>query len=73
MVIGMTRKTLEKVLAADDLTQLERWVKAHGTPQQVVLRSRIGLAVASGQSDVGIASTLGVNRHTVRLWRQRLV
>jgi len=72
MVIGMTRKTLEKILAADDLTQLEQWVKAHGTPQQVVLRSRIGLAAAAGQSDVGIASALGVNRHTVRLWRQRL-
>jgi len=42
----MTTKVLEKVLGADDLTQLDLWVKAHGTPQQVVLRSRIGLAAA---------------------------
>jgi transposase len=69
----MTTKVLEKVLGADDLTQLDLWVKAHGTPQQVVLRSRIGLAAAAGQSDVGSAAALGVHRHTVRLWRQRLV
>ena len=44
---------------------------AHGTPQQVALRCRIVLAAAQGRSDLAIASTLQVNRHTVRLWRKR--
>jgi len=55
-----------------ELKQLEEWVKGHGTPQQVVVRSSIALEAAAGRSDLGIASTLGVNRHTVRLWRQRI-
>ena len=41
-------------------------------PQQVVLRCRIVLAAASGQSDNGIAAELAANRHTVRLWRKRV-
>jgi transposase len=41
-------------------------------PQQVVLRCRIVLAAASGQSDNGIAAKLAANRHTVRLWRKRV-
>jgi transposase len=59
-------------LAADDLAQLARWEAAHGTPQQVALRCRLVLAAAAGKSDVGIASTYGVNRHTAALWRQRV-
>lgn len=54
------------------LKQLEQWAKAHGTPQQVVMRSRIGLEAATGRSDQAIATALEVNRHTVRLWRQRI-
>ena len=69
---GMTTEALGMRLEADDLIQLEQWVKAHGTPQQVVLRSRIALEAASGRSDLSIASVLDVNRHTVRLWRQRI-
>jgi len=64
----MTTKSLER----DALKQLEQWAKAHGTPQQVVLRSRIGLEAATGRSDQVIATALEVNRHTVRLWRQRI-
>ena len=44
---------------------------AHGTPQQVALRSRIVLAAAEGRSDSAMARQLQVNRHTVILWRQR--
>jgi transposase len=57
---------------ADGTRELERWIRAHGTPQQVVLRSRIVLLGADGHSDVSIARLLDVNRHTVRLWRQRV-
>src|SRR5271156_5235950 len=51
--------------------QIQQWVSAHGTPQQVALRCRIVLATADGQSDVAIAQQLSVNRKTVILWRQR--
>src|SRR5215469_13250149 len=50
---------------------LETWVRAHGTPQQVVTRCRIVLLAHQGYSDLAIADELGVNRHTCRLWRQR--
>jgi len=59
------------MLETDEVKQLEAWVRAHGTPQQVVLRSRIVLE-AVGRSDLSIATLLDVNRHTVRLWRQRI-
>ncbi len=58
-------------LSDSDHQQLEQWASAFGTPQQIVLRCRIVLAAASGQSDNAIASQLEVNRHTVRLWRNR--
>src|SRR5271166_6151538 len=51
--------------------QLERWVTAHGTPQQVALRCRIVLGAASGGTDVMLADALGVSRPTVALWRGR--
>jgi len=51
--------------------QLQQWLTAHGTPQQVALRCRIVLAAAEGQSDVAIAEQLSVNRKTVILWRTR--
>ena len=36
------------------------------------VRSLIALEAAAGQSDLNIATALKVNRHTVRLWRQRI-
>jgi hypothetical protein len=50
---------------------LERWVRAHRTPQQVVKRCRIVLMAQQGRSDSAIAAALDVNRHTCRLWRER--
>lgn len=58
-------------LSVDQQEQLQQWLAAHGTPQQVALRCRIVLAAAEGRSDLAIASTLQVNRHTVKLWRRR--
>jgi FixJ family two-component response regulator len=37
----------------------------------VVLRARIVLAAAQGHANVQIASDLGINVDTVRLWRDR--
>jgi len=58
-------------LSVSDRDQLERWVHAQGTPQQVVLRSRIVLAAAAAVSDNAIAQQLAINRKTVMLWRAR--
>jgi DDE superfamily endonuclease/Homeodomain-like domain len=58
-------------LSPSEQDQIQRWVAAHGTPQQVALRCRIVLAAAAGESDVAIASQLSVNRKTVILWRTR--
>src|SRR5260370_9875204 len=62
---------LSSALSVSERQQIQQWVAAHGTPQQVALRCRIVLAAADGQSDVAIAQQLSVNRKTVILWRQR--
>src|SRR6266853_425662 len=62
---------LSSDLSVSERQQIQQWVAAHGTPQQVALRCRIVLAAADGQSDVAIAQQLSVNRKTVILWRQR--
>jgi transposase/transcriptional regulator with XRE-family HTH domain len=56
-----------------DREQLEAWVSAHGTPQQVALRCRIVLAAAAGQTNLTISQDCGVNAKTVALWRDRFV
>src|SRR5260370_28781691 len=62
---------LSSELSSAERQQIQQWVAAHGTPQQVALRCRIVLAAADGQSDVAIAQQVSVNRKTVILWRQR--
>ena len=58
-------------LSDPDRAQLQQWVRAHFTPQQVALRSRILLLAAGGKENLEIAAELKVNRHTPALWRQR--
>src|SRR6266853_4301371 len=58
-------------LSRRDREEIDRWLTAYGTPQQVALRSRIVLAAASGQSDGGVARELEINRKTVMLCRAR--
>jgi len=69
----MPRKLPPLVLSEDQQCQIEQWLAALGTPQQVVLRCRIVLAAADGKSEVAIAAELHVNRKTVRLWRERFL
>jgi DNA-binding CsgD family transcriptional regulator len=64
----MPRQLPSLHLSVSDREQIERWLNAHGTPQQVALRSRIVLAASDGQSDSLIARTLETNRKTVTLW-----
>src|ERR1700712_3615652 len=67
----MPRSVARLTLSEDQQNQIEQWLAAMGTPQQVALRCRIMLAAGRGESEVAIASALGINRKTVRLWRER--
>ena len=67
----MPRITPALRMEAGDQQQIEQWLAAQGTPQQVALRSRIVLAAGEGQSDSAIAEQLQINRKTVILWRHR--
>ena len=69
---GMSRTALAVELGAEERAELARWAASPGTPQQVALRSRLVLAAGAGQGDQEIAFNEEVNRHTVRLWRQRV-
>ena len=71
--IDMKISCLQVEVNGLDRAQLLRWIRAHGTPQQVVMRTRIILLASEGQSDTLIASELSINRHTCRLWRQRYI
>src|ERR1017187_2112623 len=67
----MPRPTQPLAVSNDQQEQIEHWLAALGTPQQVALRCRIVLAAGCGEAETTIASALSVNRKTVRLWRDR--
>src|SRR5258708_3846427 len=67
----MPRVPPSLVLSDDQHRQLERWLAALGTPQQVALRCRIILAIAAGKTEIAIAAENHINRKTVRRWRER--
>ncbi len=69
----MPRPTPVLVVSEDQQKQIEQWLTALGTPQQVALRGRIVLAAGHGKSEAAIAAEMNVNRKTVRLWRERFV
>ena len=52
-------------LADIDREQLERWVAAYGTPQQVALRCQMVLAAATGRTNLEIGMQLGVRPLTL--------
>lgn len=67
----MPRQAKPILLNQRDQSELERWVAAHRTPQQVAQRCRIVLGAAQGRQDKVIATQLGINFKTVALWRGR--
>jgi len=67
----MPRQAMPVILTEIDRTELQRWVSAHQTPQQVSQRCQIVLAAADGEEDRTIAEDLGINSKTVALWRGR--
>jgi transposase len=58
-------------LTAEDQAQLVAWSKRPKTAQALVMRSRVILLAAAGQSNTAIAHQLDVTLHTVGKWRQR--
>lgn len=69
----MPRHAPPVTLTETDHQELERWVAAHRTPQQVSQRCRIVLAAAKGDENGVVADDLGINFKTVALWRKRFV
>ncbi len=69
----MPRTSPTVSLAETEREQLERWVAAHGTPQQVALRCRIVLAAAAGETNLQIGAASQIDVKTVALWRGRFI
>jgi transposase len=61
-----------KIQLSAELEQaIKKLEKGHTTRQQIAKRAKIIRLVASGKPDQTIAREVGVNRHTVRQWRER--
>src|SRR5260221_1522731 len=67
----MPKRATAVILSEKEQEGLLQITKRHRSEQQVVLRARIVLAAAQGHANVQIASELGINVDTVRLWRRR--
>ena len=67
----MLRPTRVLAVSEDQQKQIEQWLAALGTPQQVALRGRIVIAAGDGKAEAAIAAEMKVNRKTVRLWCER--
>jgi len=60
-------------LAGDQQKQIDQWLSALGTPQQVAVRCRIVSAAGAGKTEAAIAAELGINSKTVHLWKERFL
>jgi len=69
----MARHAAPVTLTEPDRQELEKWINAHRTPQQVAQRCRIVLAASKGLKDKDIAGDMQINFKTVSLWRQRFL
>jgi len=69
--VVMPRVAAPICLEPQDRLELERWVAAQGTPQQVTQRCRIILAAVAGGQNQEVAQELEINPKTVALWRTR--
>jgi len=67
------RAVRELELSDDERETLERWARRRMTAQALAMRCRIVLACAEGGHNGEVAERLGVNRDTVRKWRNRFI
>jgi putative transposase len=67
----MPKRANPIVLCEKEQEGLEQISKRHKSEQQQVLRARIIVAAAQGQTNTQIGRELKINVDTVRLWRDR--
>ncbi len=65
------RVAVPMVLASTEVSELRRWAHDRSAPYRWVLRARIVLAAAQGQSKDQIAEVLGTRPHTLGVWCRR--
>jgi DNA-binding NarL/FixJ family response regulator len=61
------------VLTDGERAELEGWARRRTSAAGLVLRSRIVLAAADGESNSDMAARMGISRSTVKRWRNRFV
>jgi len=59
--------------SSDRQQQLEKWSHGRSTPARLVLRSKIILHAADGETNKQIAAKLQLRQKTVALWRNRYI
>ena len=69
----MPKRARQVVLSEKEQEALVQITKRHRSQQQQVLRARMILAAAQGNSNAQIARELQITVDTVRLWRDRWV
>src|SRR5436305_11333404 len=69
----MPKRATKVVLSDRRVEELTQIIKRHKSKQQKVLRARIILSAAQGNSNAKIARELSINVDTARLWRDRWV
>lgn len=71
--VFMKNKKYEIILTPKEKGKLLQTIKTPKSPQRMVLRSKIILKLAGGDSKVEIARELGTTRQTVLKWKDRYV
>lgn len=67
----MSRHCVPLTLSAEERSELDRLIRSHSAPQQLVLRARMIVLAADGVGVGETAQRLGVWRKGVSLWRAR--
>ncbi len=70
---GMARVAPAVAVTEEQRVQLERWSRGRSTPARLVNRAKIVLYASDGWNNSEIADELGLQNHTVALWRRRFI
>ena len=67
----MSHRSASLELTTEQIEQVERWIRAGSTPQQVVVRAKVLLLATQGKSHKEISDLQGVHPRMAALWRSR--